>query len=109
MNTLELIAVHCPKSNITVCREISKKFEHYVSGNCCEVYEYFKSFNIKGEFVIVIKPSLELEISDLTIKEQVIKLMEQGFNKKDAIKSVSKSNKLNKNEVYQQVISLGDK
>lgn len=39
---------------ISVSREISKKFEETVRGNCAELIEYYTINPIKGEFVIVV-------------------------------------------------------
>jgi len=39
---------------ISVSREISKKFEETVRGNCAELIDYYTINPIKGEFVIVV-------------------------------------------------------
>lgn len=109
LSTLEVIDNHAHNCHLTVCREISKKFEHYVSGYSTEVKEYFENFNIKGEFVIVIKPSKEIPKVTDSIYEQVDKLIKSGMTKKNSIKLVSKNSGISKNEVYQEVLELGDK
>ena len=40
---------------LAVCRELSKKFEEVVRGNCSELIEHFSTHPIKGEFVIVVE------------------------------------------------------
>ncbi|MBL7898105.1 MAG: 16S rRNA (cytidine(1402)-2'-O)-methyltransferase, partial [Crocinitomicaceae bacterium] len=40
---------------IAVCREISKKFEEIVRGNCDELIHHFTTHPIKGEFVLVVE------------------------------------------------------
>lgn len=40
---------------VVVCRELSKKFEEVVRGNCAELIEHFTHHPIKGEFVIVVE------------------------------------------------------
>lgn len=43
------------KRKLAVCRELSKKFEEVVRGNCEELIEHFTTHVIKGEFVIVVE------------------------------------------------------
>jgi 16S rRNA (cytidine1402-2'-O)-methyltransferase len=43
---------------IAVCRELSKKFEEIVRGNCDELIHHFTTHPIKGEFVIVVDGKL---------------------------------------------------
>lgn len=43
---------------MAVCRELSKKFEEIVRGNCDELIHHFTTHPIKGEFVIVIEGKL---------------------------------------------------
>lgn len=40
---------------MAVCREISKKFEEVVRGNCDELIQHFTTHAIKGEFVLVLE------------------------------------------------------
>ncbi|MCM8820456.1 MAG: 16S rRNA (cytidine(1402)-2'-O)-methyltransferase [Candidatus Omnitrophica bacterium] len=40
---------------MTVCRELTKKFEEIKTGTVSEVYEYYQNREMKGEFVIIIK------------------------------------------------------
>ena len=48
----ELLA---PTRQVAVCREISKKFEETVRGNCLDLIKHFTQNPIKGEFVVVIE------------------------------------------------------
>jgi 16S rRNA (cytidine1402-2'-O)-methyltransferase len=43
-----------PNRQLSISREISKKFEETVRGNCEELIEHFTHNPIKGEFVMVI-------------------------------------------------------
>jgi 16S rRNA (cytidine1402-2'-O)-methyltransferase len=44
-----------PDRQIAICREISKKFEETIRGNCKELITHFTTHPIKGEFVVVIE------------------------------------------------------
>lgn len=55
MKTLEQFAEYMsPDRQVSVSREITKKFEETVTGSVSEVIEHFKEGTIKGEFVIVL-------------------------------------------------------
>jgi 16S rRNA (cytidine1402-2'-O)-methyltransferase len=43
---------------IAVCRELSKKFEEIIRGNCDELIHHFTTHPIKGEFVLVVEASV---------------------------------------------------
>ncbi|MGB1102974.1 MAG: 16S rRNA (cytidine(1402)-2'-O)-methyltransferase [Crocinitomicaceae bacterium] len=43
-----------PNRQISISREMSKKFEETVRGNCEELIDYFSNNPIKGEFVMVV-------------------------------------------------------
>lgn len=43
-----------PNRQLSISREISKKFEETVRGTAAELFEYFTNNPIKGEFVVVI-------------------------------------------------------
>ncbi len=50
----ELAAVLGPDRQVSVSRELTKKFEETIRGTLQEVSTHFKSFTPKGEFVIVV-------------------------------------------------------
>jgi len=55
MSTLELIKyVFSSDVEISVSREITKKFEETVRGNIGNVIERLRNSNLKGEFAIVL-------------------------------------------------------
>lgn len=63
----------------------------------------------KGEYVLIVEPPKQEELiakPEGSIEEQVKQLMNEGINKKEAIKQVAKVNGLSKNDVYQQVMDL---
>lgn len=53
--TLEVIKEVFPGREMTVCRELTKKFEEIKYGKVEEVVDYFLNKESKGEFVILIK------------------------------------------------------
>lgn len=49
----ELETVYGEEANISVCREMTKKFEEIINGNANEVLKKLSPKNIKGEFVVI--------------------------------------------------------
>lgn len=57
LKLLEQIEEVLPEAEVTVTREVTKKFEEIKKGTASQILEYFKDRNIKGEFVIIINRS----------------------------------------------------
>ena len=53
-NALERIVQVCPKRNLVVCRELTKKFETVYRGVAGDILEALENDKIKGEFVVVL-------------------------------------------------------
>lgn len=110
--TLKDIYKVCGDRKIAVCRELTKKYEEFIRGSISEVLEIFSSKEIRGEFVILMEGLdqklvvVDEDLSGLTLREYVEKLMGQGLSKKDAIKKVAKSRGLQKNDVYSQCLDI---
>lgn len=100
--TIELINSIFGERNISVSREISKKYEEIYRGTPEKVLQELKE--PKGEFVIVVEGNKEeISYDDIDVLEHVNLLIKEGKTEKDAIKEVAKLHKLNKNEVYMKV------
>lgn len=84
---------------ISISREISKKFEEVVRGTLSEIIG--EGLKIKGEFVIVVEGSKELA-NDLSIIDNVNVYIESGFSVMDSIKKTAKERKITKNQVYDE-------
>ncbi len=105
--TLEDLANALGDREIAIAREITKIHEE------CTVFplNQWKEMlpTIKGEFVLVLaeKENIEQELfKDLSVKEQVRMLINEGIDKKAAIKQVAQRMGLTKNDVYMEAIDL---
>lgn len=88
--------------NISISREISKKYEEIYRGNLKSIIEEIGE--PKGEYVIVVSGNDEIESYDnISIIEHVKLYIEEGYSEKDAIKLVAKDRNIPKNEVYKEV------
>lgn len=93
-------------------RELTKKFEEFIRGSLVSLTEHFDQNQPRGEFTLIIggnsgqatadRPAAAL--SALEIVQAVQDLIEQGVNKKDAIREVASQNGLPKRQVYQTVL-----
>ena len=96
---------------VAINRELTKKYQEVIRNDIQGCIDIFNEREVKGEFVLIIegfKGEVEktCEYDDLNDREYVIKLMEDGVSKKDAIKAVCKERKLKKDIVYKQVLDL---
>ena len=85
--------------NISISREISKKFEEVYRGNISSVIQEIEG--AKGEMVIVVEGNKEEKTFEhLTIIEHVNLYIKEGKSSKEAIKKVAKDRNISKSEVY---------
>lgn len=97
--TLLLMKEVLGNRQISISREISKKFEEVYRGTFEEVLKEVK--DAKGEFVIVVDGNHDTPSFDnMTVLEHIHFYIKEGKTSKEAIKLVAKERNLNKNEVY---------
>ena len=97
---------------IALCKELTKKFENVNRTNLDSAVEYYTENEPKGEFVLVLSgenPSViennERESwSDFSIEEHMDFYLEQGLDKKDAMKKVAENRGISKRDVYQALL-----
>lgn len=108
VDTLTFLKETFGHRNIAVCRELTKIYEEIYRGTIGEAIEYFLKNKPRGEFVLVLEGKRIEEIKEeqkeswinLSIEEHIIKYINEGITKKDAIKLVAKERELPKSEVY---------
>lgn len=112
VRTLEELLEYLGNRRITVCRELTKKYETAFATTLCEAVSYYKEHEPKGECVLVLegrsrKELREEEISkweEMSIVEHMEFYMNQGIEKKEAMKRVAKDRGVSKRDVYQELI-----
>lgn len=85
---------------ISISREISKLHESVYVGLISDVLKNTKEF--KGEFVIVVSPSNDELVNDMSIVDNVNLYIRNGLTTMEAIKRVAKERKIPKGEVYKE-------
>lgn len=99
--TLLLIKEIIGDRNISISREISKKYEEVYRGKVDDVLD--ELIEPKGEFVLVVDGNKEKENYDtISLVEHVKILISDGISEKDAIKKVAKLHNVEKNKVYME-------
>lgn len=99
--------------SLTICRELTKKFEEVFQTTIKEAITYYYEKEPKGEFVLVIagKPQEELEEEkrkrwqEMTVKEHVDYYMNQGNDKKESMRLTAKDRGVSKRDIYNQLIN----
>ncbi len=100
VKTLKMMLEILGDRNISLSREISKKFESVYRGKISGILN--DSENMRGEFVIVVSGChLKMQkYDDDYIIELVNNYIDNGFSATDSIKVVASELKLKKNDVY---------
>lgn len=100
--------------NLALSRELTKKYEEVFRGDVELCIEKFTKEDPRGEFILVIEGVSEDVIENkseeswinLSVEDHLLKYINDGMTKKEAIKKVSKERKVQRNEIYQQAIDL---
>lgn len=99
IDTLEVMEETLGNRNISISREISKKFEEVYRGTIEEVKEEVK--DAKGEFVLVVDGNHEEKnYNHLTVIEHVNLYLKEGKDLKEAMKLVASDRGIKKGDVY---------
>ncbi|MGG0719514.1 16S rRNA (cytidine(1402)-2'-O)-methyltransferase [Robertmurraya massiliosenegalensis] len=105
--TLQQIYDVFGERQISICRELTKRYEEFIRGTISEVLEWASNGEVRGEFCLIIEGRHErMEETDIwwegqTIQEHIEHYMtEQGLSSKDAIKQTAKDRNMNKRDVY---------
>ena len=96
-NMLEILG----NRNISISREISKRYEEVYRGNISQVIEEVK--DAKGEFVIVVEGDTTVKSYDnLSVIEHVNLYVDEDMKLMDAIKKVAKERNVSKSDIYNE-------
>lgn len=97
---------------ITLCRELTKKFETIMPTTLSEAISFYEENEPKGEYVLVLegksletrKEEKQKEWQQLSIEEHMDFYESQGVDRKEAMKKVAKDRGLSKRDVYQYLL-----
>ncbi|MBX4261670.1 16S rRNA (cytidine(1402)-2'-O)-methyltransferase [Clostridium estertheticum] len=114
LSTLEFLYENIGNRKISMCRELTKLYEEIIRLTLEQAIEYYKQNSPRGEYVLVVEGKSKEAIEkderakwdSLTIEEHIQKYMDDGINKKDAMKLVAKDRNLPKSEIYKHSLKL---
>ena len=117
VSTLELLKKELGESrSLTICKELTKKHETFrktTLGEACQFYQSEENAP-RGEYVLVIAGKSEEELEQekrlswegLSVEEHLRSYMDQGVDKKEAVKLVAKERGLKKQDVYLIAVNI---
>lgn len=108
----ELADVLGESRRLTVCRELTKKHETAFVTTFAEAVSYYESTEPKGECVLVIEGKSREEIrqeeqdkwEQMSIPEHMEYYLNQGIEKKEAMKQVAKDRGVSKRDIYKALL-----
>ena len=110
VSTLEDMAETFGKDrSISLCRELTKLHEEVVRTTLGEAIVKYRENPPKGEFVLVLSGATPKEAPVATtenIADHLLKLIESGMSRKDAIRQTAEDLNLPKNTVYNTALQL---
>lgn len=98
---------------ITLCRELTKKYEEKQKTTLQEAIAYYQEHDPKGEYVLVIAGKSKAQVMEeqksrwenISIEEHMEMYLQQNLSKKDAMKAVAKDRGVRKRDIYQALLS----
>lgn len=114
LRTLEELAGLFPDRRISVCRELTKRYETVYRAKISEAVTYYREHEPKGECVLVIDGRSRADIraeeqqrwESMTVEEHMRHYLAQGMDKKEAMKQVARDRGVPKREIYRAVEGL---
>lgn len=112
--TLDLLYRELGNRKITLCRELTKRYETVLVTNLEDAVNYYEKAEPRGEFVLVLEGKSREEKSEeekrewekLTVEEHMEFYLGQGLEKKEAMKRVANDRKVGKREIYQALLEV---
>ena len=97
---------------ITVCKELTKTYENAFLTTIEEAVRYYELNEPRGEYVLVvagkkiaeIEKEKQEEFLSMSVKEHVEMYVNQGMDKKEAMKMAAKDRGVSKRDIYQELI-----
>lgn len=109
IRTLEELYGALGERKITLCRELTKKFETIMPTTLEKALAYYKEEEPRGEYVLVVEGKSRQEIREeeitswqsMNIEDHMALYEKKGMDSKSAMKQVAKDRGVGKREIYQ--------
>lgn len=111
--TMEELYAVLGNRSLTLCRELTKRYEEKQKTTLEDAINYYKEQEPKGEYVLVISGKSKAQVMEerqnywegVSMEEHLETYLQQNLSKKDAMKAVAKDRGISKREVYQALLS----
>ena len=112
LKTLKELLTELGDRKISVCKELTKKFESVNQTTLQEAVDYYTENEPRGEYVLVLEGQSreklvlldQSEWNDVSIEEHLKMYTESGMDKKEAMKKVAQDRGITKRDVYQALL-----
>lgn len=113
LGTLKELLLVLGDRKLTICRELTKKFEEAKQYSLEEAILWYENNQPKGEYVLVIQGKSFSEklmeerkcYEEITIEEHFNTYISKGIEKKDAMKMVAKDRGVSKRDIYNALLN----
>ena len=110
--TLQELAAVLGDRKITLCRELTKRFETVMPTTIFAATDYFETNDPRGEYVLVIegksyeekKQEAQKNWLEMPVEKHVALYESQGFDRKEAMKKAAKDRGVSKRDIYQSLL-----
>lgn len=108
----ELKEVFGEERKLTICKELTKRFENTFLTTFGEAVEFYAEEEPRGEYVLVvegksreiIKAEQQAQWDSMSISDHVAMYINQGMDKKEAMKAAAKDRGVSKRDIYQALL-----
>lgn len=112
LRTLEELDGALGERRLTICRELTKKFETVMPTTLKEALSYYRENEPRGEYVLVIegkgllrkRTEKQEQWKEMTIEEHVKYYEDMNMERKEAMKLAAKDRGTSKREIYQYLL-----
>lgn len=111
--TLDLLLERIGDRSMTVCRELTKKYEEIRRTTIKEAAAYYQEHEPRGEYALVIagrdRETMARERQEeirrsMSLAEHMQQYLDSGMDRKEAMKAVAKDRGLSKRDVYRMLL-----
>ena len=109
--TLKECREYLGNRNMTVCKELTKRYEQKRKATLDEMIAYYEENEPRGEYVLIfegkslqeLKEEKQQEWNQLTVQEHMDHYLEKGMDKKSAMKQVAKDRGVSKRDIFHAI------
>lgn len=108
----ELAGVLGMDRKLSICKELTKRYESAMLTTFAESLEFYEENEPRGEYVLVIEGRSRQEMKQeaidaweqMSVVDHVQMYIEQGMDKKEAMKAAAKDRGVSKRDIYQELL-----